>query len=621
MSEDIKIRITADASGVTTATTKTKEELRGLEAAGSTMATGLKAGLVGVTLAMAPLIAAMTVIRGIGAFIKIADEAVQADQKITRLAKATKDSQVGISSGFTEIRNAVMKFALAVNDGTGAIGAIGRVMSEVAQVIAIFAKQLSASASESDKIGSNQGAISFAQGVGKAFAYMGDLVGAVAKTVFDSAKLIWDILATITRALGGVGEALAAMASGDFSMAGETIKQTTLGVGRAIADMARTGYEDIGRLTASILGNGAALTAYRDQLASGARIDLSSPDKKKDKDDGNKAVIRELEAYSDELDKQIAKLREKSEVNARLIQVEIDGVKSAALARIDSEEQAGKFALQNKEITNAQFLAMEQQFEDRRYAIKQQALANELALKQASGDDPVAVAQLNEQLLELERQFQMKKAEIAQQVAMDAQGGGKGGKAVGNVFKDLQQSMAQALDGMLARTTSFGQAMRNVWASLRQSVIGEVTKMLMAKIAAFAKEKVLALAHISAEGAKAGAGAAASQASIPYVGPILAIAAMASVLASVLGLGSGIKSAAGGFDVPAGLNPMTQLHGSEMVLPADIANPLRDSLRGGGTTGRDVVVNLQGVSAGEFFIAVRKDLVAALKNAHREFAF
>lgn len=620
MSEDIKIRITADASGVTTATTKTKEELRGLEATGSTMATGLKAGLVGVTLAMAPLIAAMTVIRGIGAFIKIADEAVQADAKISRLAKATKDSQVGISGGFTEIRNAVMKFALAVNDGTGAIGAIGKVMSEVAQVIAIFAKQLSASASESDKIGTNQGAISFAQGVGKAFAYMGDLVGAVAKTVFDSAKLIWDILATITRALGGVGEALAAMASGDFSMAGETIKQTTLGVGRAIADMARTGYEDIGRLTASILGNGAALTAYRDQLAAGTKIDLSSPDKeKKGKDDGNRSVIRELQAYSDELDKQIAKLREKGEVNARLIQVEIDGVKSAALARIDSEEQAAKFALQNKEITNAQLLAMEQQFEDRRYAIKQQALANELALKQASGDDPVAVAQLNEQLLELERQFQMKKAEIAQQVAQEAQGGGKGGKAVKNVFEDLQQSMTQALDAMLARTATFGQAMRNVWASLRQSVIGEVSKMLMAKVSAFAKEKLLALAHISAEGAKAGAGAASSQASIPIVGPAMALAAMASVLASVLGLGSGIKSAAGGFDIPAGLNPVTQLHGSEMVLPADIANPLRDSLSGG--SGREVNINLQGVSAGEFFIAVRKDLVAALKNAHREFAF
>ena len=612
MSEDISIRITADASGVKTGTEATKRELRGVEAAGGAMATGLKGALAGITLAMAPVIAVMAAIRGIGAFIKIADEAVQADNRIARLSKSTKDVQPTISNAFTEIRNAVVKFALAVDSGTGLIGGIGRVMSEVAQVVAIFAKTLFSAGSESDKLGRNQGAIEFAQAVGKGLAWAGDVIAAFVRIAVDSFEGLWRWIKAIGNGFMAIGEAALAASHGEFSKAGEIMRTATAGAGAAIKSMAETGVNDFMRLGNAIMGNGAALAAYKEQLANGTRIDLSSPEKPKD--DHNKALIREMDAYSDALDKQIAKLRERASVTQQMIGVEIDSVRNAALAKVDADEQAAKFALQNKQITNEQYLALEQQFEDRRYAIKQQALQNDLLLNEASGDNPVAAARIKEQLLELERQYQMRKAEIAQQAQLAATGGG----SLKGVFQSMQQSLTQALDGMLSRTTTFAQGMRNVWASLRQSVIGEVMRMLMAKVQAFAREKLLALAHISAEGAKAGAGAAASQASIPYVGPILAVAAMASVLGSVLGLGSGIKSAAGGFDIPSGLNPVTQLHAEEMVLPADIANPLRDSLSGGG--GGQQPVELKGVSAGEFFIASRKELLAVLRSARREFA-
>ena len=612
MSEDISIRITADASGVKTGTEATKRELRGVEAAGGAMAAGLKGALAGITLAMAPVIAVMAAIRGIGAFIKIADEAVQADNRIARLSKSTKDVQPTISNAFTEIRNAVVKFALAVDSGTGLIGGIGRVMSEVAQVVAIFAKTLFSAGSESDKLGRNQGAIEFAQAVGKGLAWAGDVIAAFVRIAVDSFEGLWRWIKAIGNGFMAIGEAALAASHGEFSKAGEIMRTATAGAGAAIKSMAETGVNDFMRLGNAIMGNGAALAAYKEQLANGTRIDLSSPEKPKD--DHNKALIREMDAYSDALDKQIAKLRERASVTQQMIGVEIDSVRNAALAKVDADEQAAKFALQNKQITNEQYLALEQQFEDRRYAIKQQALQNDLLLNEASGDNPVAAARIKEQLLELERQYQMRKAEIQQQAQLAATGGG----SLKGVFQSMQQSLTQALDGMLSRTTTFAQGMRNVWASLRQSVIGEVMRMLMAKVQAFAREKLLALAHISAEGAKAGAGAAASQASIPYVGPILAVAAMASVLGSVLGLGSGIKSAAGGFDIPSGLNPVTQLHAEEMVLPADIANPLRDSLSGGG--GGQQPVELKGVSAGEFFIASRKELLAVLRSARREFA-
>src|SRR5690606_11617977 len=84
---------------------------------------------------------------------------------------------------------------------------------------------------------------------------------------------------------------------------------------------------------------------------------------------------------------------------------------------------------------------------------------------------------------------------------------------------------------------------------------------------------------------EAGAGAAQSQASIPYVGPVLALAAMAAVFAGVMGMSSKVPSAAGGFDIPAGVNPLTQLHEEEMVLPAKYADVVRGMAENGGSSG------------------------------------
>jgi hypothetical protein len=44
-------------------------------------------------------------------------------------------------------------------------------------------------------------------------------------------------------------------------------------------------------------------------------------------------------------------------------------------------------------------------------------------------------------------------------------------------------------------------------------------------------------------------------------------------------------SARDGFDIPAGVNPMTQLHEKEMVLPQAQANVIRDMAKNGGSAG------------------------------------
>jgi hypothetical protein len=44
-------------------------------------------------------------------------------------------------------------------------------------------------------------------------------------------------------------------------------------------------------------------------------------------------------------------------------------------------------------------------------------------------------------------------------------------------------------------------------------------------------------------------------------------------------------SAAGGFDIPSGINPIVQAHAEEMILPAQISRPLKAMLANGGATG------------------------------------
>jgi len=94
-----------------------------------------------------------------------------------------------------------------------------------------------------------------------------------------------------------------------------------------------------------------------------------------------------------------------------------------------------------------------------------------------------------------------------------------------------------------------------------------------------AVESQSALVSIGTSAAKAAAGVYADVAASfgpagPFVAPVLAGAALAAVL-DFKGL---VASAEGGFDIPYGVNPLTQLHQEEMVLPARFANPLRDVL-------------------------------------------
>lgn len=254
-------------------------------------------------------------------------------------------------------------------------------------------------------------------------------------------------------------------------------------------------------------------------------------------------------------------------------QVEILWSQNAALSQLAVVDAASSAAQQQYDlgvITYQELLAQEEQFEQQRNQIRLQALTERLALIDPERD-PVAYAQVLITIEELERQHQARIGEIRKQTVLEQT------SSMGAVMQSLEQGLLQLGNSMLTNWRNVGSALRSVLANIGQSIIQEVVlKPLAAKVAAWAKERLLTMAGIGAKAAEAGAGAASSQASIPYVGPVLALAAMAAVFAGVMGMSGKVPSAANGFDIPRGMNPLTQLHEEEMVLPKNLANNVRN---------------------------------------------
>lgn len=327
--------------------------------------------------------------------------------------------------------------------------------------------------------------------------------------------------------------------------------------------------------------------------------------------------------------------------------------------KLDMGKDAADQALAAGRISQLERLDLEIEFENRRYQIAYDALQERIALAE---QDPTysqsAIDKLKQQMAELgqghEREQTKNQGKRENQRRKDApnvmemlQDGGK------NVWEEAQQQMGQAFSAMLSKTQNFRTAMNNFFKSMGQTFIQEMVRKPIAgmlqrmvqesaiykmifgtketlETAAAAKTAATkateTTAVVGSNAVQAASGAAASQASIPYVGPILAVAAMAAMMAAVMGLMGGgggssttttttrIPSAAGGWDIPAGINPLTQLHENEMVLPAEHAQTIREMAGQSGGDNSTIIINTTG---GDF--VHKKDIAKLLKQMNRDF--
>lgn len=279
---------------------------------------------------------------------------------------------------------------------------------------------------------------------------------------------------------------------------------------------------------------------------------------------------------------------------------------SAALADVAFDEQMAKMAEQAGQISKAQLLQQEAEFEQRKFDIQNQALQDQKSLQdQDPNHDPVKYQQTNQQIEALARRH------VQNMKAIEQQASNEGGAPFTQMLSHMSSQWTSGLAKMMQGTLSFSKFMKGMW----NSIVSGFTEMVAELIVKWALKEAMntaataegeaerialkmwgateSLAITAAEAIKeiairayqAIAGAWAAISAIPYVGPFLAPAVALATGAAIFAIGSSISSAEGGFDIGPGSNPMTQLHANEMVLPAPIAQTVRTAMANMGGSG------------------------------------
>jgi hypothetical protein len=299
---------------------------------------------------------------------------------------------------------------------------------------------------------------------------------------------------------------------------------------------------------------------------------------------------------------------------------------SARLAALAREGDAVKQAASLNLITLMDEVNRIEAIERKKFEIKKAYIAAQMALEGVTEQQRAAfqAAQLQAEL-ELTGKIQElhQRAESYRQKTLDDAAAG-----VEKFMSPFVSGFTSGLQRMLEGTLSFKDAIKGIAGMLRgalaQAISGMVADWMSGLIKMLARWVVMKtqelIFHTATEEAKAtttvaaattsatanavagGVAAGASAAETPGIGWMIALPAAALVVGGLLAMMGGIKSAAGGYDIPSGLNPMIQAHADEMVLPAKYANVIRSMADGGqeqgGAQSRPVAIHVNGVLDG-----------------------
>lgn len=306
--------------------------------------------------------------------------------------------------------------------------------------------------------------------------------------------------------------------------------------------------------------------------------------------------------------------KENAKENEELGKMRLEADKTAAMGRIDMLTEAANLEKELGNMSEADYLARQVIFNQARLEAEMAFLDAKLEIAKLDPDkNLVMMEQLEIQKAEIKAKYSLKEQQLATQQTLLAKQRQK------SLTDSLSASLGEFFTSWWTKEKTFAQARDDLYASWARSVIGMMAEMaakwLATKIVEMVLGKTAAVSNVSAHAAEAGAAGVASFAAAPWPINMGAPAFGAAMAASAASFGA-LASAAGGYDIPAGLNPLTQLHEKEMVLPAHIAEPLRDNLDGGGGIGGTIVINTGG---GDFIH--KNELAKLLKGMNRDFVF
>lgn len=308
--------------------------------------------------------------------------------------------------------------------------------------------------------------------------------------------------------------------------------------------------------------------------------------------------------------------RQAREQRKRLREAELAEISQASDAAIEIARQQAQLQLDLGMIDKSRLLQLEREFEDARFQIAAAAARERLAMVDPSLN-PVEYARLKNEIAQIEQQHQVRmgqlNADTVREQARDWAG----------LFGSMESGFASVLEGFLNGSKSLAQTVRGLFQAIGNSIVSTLAQIaarwLVQQIAQRVMGKVTAASQVASNAAVAGSAAFASTAAIPIIGPELAPGAAAAAYGGAMSFLATIPAAARGYDIPAGINPLTQLHEREMVLPKEHADVIRELA--GGRPGGSLEIQVKGERAGDFFILHHRELAKALNYAARNFAW
>ncbi len=302
----------------------------------------------------------------------------------------------------------------------------------------------------------------------------------------------------------------------------------------------------------------------------------------------------------------LAIMKELKQTEEALEQERIAQAQKMAGLAIDAKRQELDAKVQMGVVSAGEQIKEEQKLEEERFRITKDGIDARLAiLAKDPTKNVVALRKLNDEL-DAEEAAHMNK--VRQLELKDNQ---ESLKDYQETFSKIGSAFASTIQSLMTHQMTWSQAVKSMFSQTMSAIASFIAQYLEKKLAAFAIEKAINMAGIAGDSAKAGSGAASSVASIPYVGPVLALAAMAAVFAATIGMQSNVKSARGGYDIPSGMNPMVQTHEEEMILPKEQANAVRDMADGRNAGG--LTINATPMPGG-FWMMHQNELLKVVGN-------
>lgn len=342
-----------------------------------------------------------------------------------------------------------------------------------------------------------------------------------------------------------------------------------------------------------------------------------------------KLYVNDGAAYTRALNEAVKLKQQQADEVKKINESITDNQRKLADMDIQIEEQKTQWLRSIGAITDEQEVAELRRLYDRKHELDIQYLEQKRALEKQGS---LEYQKITNEILLTDKQYQQKKQVLEQQ---DKTATIQRWREVGN---SIAGSFSSAIQGMITGGQTFKQAIVNLGNSVLNTFIDMGVKMaadwvmrqLTMTTATQTQESIRSAAvavgaattegitttsatsQITKNAAVAASGAASAEAGIPYVGPALAAAAAAAMLALVMGFTS-MASASGGWgQIPE--DQISMVHKDEMILPANLATGIRSMISGGKTPAAPTSNSKTNINIKAFD---SKDVVKTMRKLHR----